>query len=659
MSLQTKYFYEFRPFRLDPEQHLLTRNGEAISLTPKAFETLRILVEKNRQVLSKEELMNQIWPETFVEEGNLTFNISVLRKALGKRPDGCPYIETVPKYGYRFSDGVSIVQDESAHLVIQEHSRSHVLIEEEIQEEVPQHDWSLSETDRTTPLVSTSGESIRLRRWLPFLVGGALAALLAVLVALDIPDMRGRVPDGKSTKPSVVVLPFVNLSSEKDQEYFSDGLTDELINALSKLEGLNVVARTSAFKFKGKAEDVRRVGALLNVGLVLEGCVLKAEDKLRVTAQLVSVSDGYLVWSGSYEREVKDVFAIQEEIAQAIVRTLQIKFTDEKGGPLVKRYTEDLQAYNLYLTGCFFRDKRTEEGFQKSIQYFEQAIAKDPQYALAYAGMAYSYFLLGNLSVSPPKDIMPKAKAAAMAALAIDPKLAAAYPALGRIESEYDLNWTAAEQDFKHAIEFNPGYSTAHHWYSIYLVFMGRLDEALTEAQRAQELDPLSLMICANLGWVLFQRRQYGDAIDQLQRTIEMDSTFYSAHLYLGRAYTHSGNLAQAIVELEKAWQLEKNPLILGYLGLAHAKAGHTAEAHRLLAKLLELRAHRFIRPSSLAEIYIGLGDKDRAFEWLEMACADERACCVLNLLKVDPLFDSLRPDSRFTALLEKVGLNN
>ena len=330
MSLQTKSLYVFGPFRLDPEQHLLTRGGEAISLTPKAFETLRILVEKSRQVLRKEELMNRIWPETFVEEGNLTFNISVLRKALGKRADGCPYIETVPKHGYRFSDGVSIVQDASVHLVIQEHSRSHVLIEEGIPEEVPRRDLALSQTDRTTPLEAASGRSTRLRRRLPILVGGALAALLAVLVALHIPNMRWRVPDGKSTKPSVVVLPFVNLSSEKDQEYFSDGLTDELINALSKLEGLNVVARTSAFKFKGMAEDVRRVGAVLNVGLVLEGCVLKAEDKLRVTAQLVSVSDGYLVWSGSYEREVKDVFATQEEIAQAIAHTLLIKLTEEK-----------------------------------------------------------------------------------------------------------------------------------------------------------------------------------------------------------------------------------------------------------------------------------------------------------------------------------------
>jgi TolB-like protein/DNA-binding winged helix-turn-helix (wHTH) protein len=330
MTLQTQTIYEFGSFRLDVRQHLLTHNGEAVPLTPKAFETLLVLVENTGQVLSKEQLMERIWPETFVEEGNLALNISVLRKALGKSPDRQPYIETVPRRGYRFITSVQLLQDEAADLIIEEHSKSRVIFEHETQELAPQLDSAHSDSDGTDTLEALSRHP-RLHRRLLVPAGGAAVALSVILLAVNVFNWREKLLGRASVEPSIAVLPFTNLSPEQEQEYFSDGLTDELINALSKLPGWRVVARTSTFKFKGTAEDVRHLGAQLGVRLILEGCVRKAENRLRVTAQLVSVSNGCQVWSGAYEQEVKGSFAIQEEIAQAIVHTLQMKLTDDNG----------------------------------------------------------------------------------------------------------------------------------------------------------------------------------------------------------------------------------------------------------------------------------------------------------------------------------------
>jgi TolB-like protein/DNA-binding winged helix-turn-helix (wHTH) protein len=327
MSLQTKTIYEFGSFRLDVRQHLLTHKGEAVPLAPKAFETLLVLVENSGQVLSKEQLMERIWPETFVEEGNLALNISVLRKALGKSPDRQPYIETFPRRGYRFITSVQLLEDEAADLIIQEHSKSRIILEHETQESAPQLDSAHSDSDGSATLGALS-RNPRLHQRLLVPAGGAAVALSVILLAVNAFNWREKLLGHASLEPSIAVLPFTNLSPEQEQEYFSDSLTDELINALSKLQGWRVVARTSAFKFKGTAEDVRQLGTQLGVRLILEGCVRKAGNRLRVTAQLVSVSNGCQVWSGAYEQEVKGAFANQQEIAQVIVHTVQMKLMD-------------------------------------------------------------------------------------------------------------------------------------------------------------------------------------------------------------------------------------------------------------------------------------------------------------------------------------------
>jgi serine/threonine protein kinase len=459
-------------------------------------------------------------------------------------------------------------------------------------------------------------------------------------------------------QPSIAVLPFVDMSSQKDQEYFCDGMAEELINALTKIEKLQVASRTSAFQFKGKAHDIHEVGKKLKVQTVLEGSVRKARNRLRITAQLVDVADGYHLWSEKYDRDMEDIFAIQDEISLAIVERLKVKLLGGEKKNLVKRYTDNIEAYNLYLKGRYFWSKRTEQGLKKGIEYFKRAIKKDAHYALAYAGLADSYSLLCSYHILSPEESIPRAETAAKRAMQIDDSLAEAYEALAHVRILYDWNWSESQQEFKRAIQVNPGFATAHQRYSLLLTVMGQLDEAIAQIKQAQELDPLSLIINTDVALIFYIARQYDRAIEQSRNVIDMDPNFGVAHFVLGLALEQKKSYKGAIAELQKGISASGGITVMtGALGHAYAVSGNRDKALRVLDELKELSRRRYVSPYTIASIYVGLGEKGQALEWLQKAYEDRSVWLIHLHLKVDPRLDSLRPDPRLKALLKKMGL--
>jgi serine/threonine protein kinase/tetratricopeptide (TPR) repeat protein len=457
---------------------------------------------------------------------------------------------------------------------------------------------------------------------------------------------------------SIAVLPFQNRSTEADSEYLSEGLAESLIYRLSQLPNLKVSPTSSVFRYKGKEIDPIKVGQELGVNAVLSGRIVQRGDNLTISAELVDVRYNKLLWGEQYDRKMSDLLATQREIAREIVEKLKLKVSGEEKG-LAKHYTDSNEAYQLYLKGRFYWNKRTEEGMQKSLEYFQQAIEKDPNFALAYSGLADAYNLLGAQDAVaggiPPTEVLPKAKAAALKALEIDNTLAEAHVSLAHVKYYYDRDWPAAEREFKRAIELNPNYPVAYHWYAVYLMSAGRLDEALAQSRRAQELDPLSLPINMTLGWVLLIARQYDQSVEQLRKTLEMDPNFIQTHHRLGLVYEQEGKYDEAIAEFRQVLNLSAGkPLGIATLAHAYALAGKRGEAQKELAELLEMSKQRYVSPASIAIIYAALGNKDQAFAWLEKAV--EGRDQTLVRLKVDPRFDSLRSDPRFADLVRRVG---
>jgi len=457
--------------------------------------------------------------------------------------------------------------------------------------------------------------------------------------------------------PSIVVLPFLDLSAQKDQEYFCDGLTEELIDALAGVKGWRVVSRTSAFAFKGKDQDIRQIGKQLNVSHVLEGSVRKSENRLRITAQLINVEDGFHLWSEKYDRELVDVFVIQDDIAGSILKKMKMKFVDNHEAQLVKRYTENLKAYNLYLQARYHLNKRTAEGLRKGVGYCEQAIEIDPDYALAYTGLSDGFILQGFQGFLPPKVVMPKAKTAAKKALEIDNALAEAHTSLGCLRAVYDWEWCESEKEFKQAIELKQNNATAHHWYVMWcLLPMGQFDLALSQLKQAQELDPLSLVISTAIGWQFFLSREYDRAIEEFTKTLEMDPDFVVAHDLIGQTFEQKGDYDRACTALKKAVALSgKRTLSLGALGHAYASSGKKNKAYRILNDLIKTAKQTYISSYDIALIYTGLGKKDEAFIWLEKTYNERNGW--LGFLNVEPRMDSLRSDTRFAELLKRVKL--
>jgi TolB-like protein/Tfp pilus assembly protein PilF len=481
-----------------------------------------------------------------------------------------------------------------------------------------------------------------------FATAGELARALVPSAAAAAVKPQGR---------SVAVLPFASLSPDPDNEYFADGVTDELINALAKVGGLHVVSRTSAFAFKGKLEDVRAIGARLQVKSVLEGSVRRAGRRLRVTAQLIDVADGFLLWSDTFDREMEDVFAIQDEISRAIVGALKVKLFGSQQQVLVKPATDDLEAYTLYLKGRHFWNRRTEQTLWQGLEYFQRAIARDPSFAQAHAGVADTYAILGFYSALPPTEAFPKAKAAALQALANDPALAEAHPALAYVYMYHDWDWAAAEKEFVTAIALNPGYATAHQWYGNFMAVLGRFDESAAAFGKAIALDPLSPLKQAALGWSHYFARRYEEAAAECRRALELDPGYWVAHLWLGIALEELGAPEEAIREFEEALRLSgRNVAGLGFLGHALAIAGRLPEARQVIQDLIHLGAERYVSPYDIGVIHLGLGESDAALQWLERAYAERDH--QMTFLLVDPRLDVVRTSPRFVSLMGKMGFS-
>lgn len=456
-------------------------------------------------------------------------------------------------------------------------------------------------------------------------------------------------------RESLVVLPFTNLSPDPENEYFCDGLTEQIIHELTKLEGLRVVAWQSAFQLKGTPCDLRTIGERLRARVALGGSVRRSGDRLRIAAQLVLIEDGRYLWSETYERQMRDVLGIQDEISQAIAATLQIRLSAGAMQP-VRKKRHDPVAYNLYLRGRFHWNRRSPEDLRKSIQYYERAIAIDPDFALAYAGLSDSYSLVADYGVAACEDTMPKARFAAEKALALDGSLAEAHTSLGFIKSLYDWDWPSGEAHYRRSIALNPGYATAHHWYGLdFLALQCRHDEALAEVEIAVQLDPLSPIINDGLGYVHILARRFDEAVAHYRRAADLDPLFYKTYTGMGRAYSLLGRYDDAITMFEKGRSLAGDvPSILGALGHTYGMAGHRQKALGLLDELQRLAERGFIASSCFALVHIGLGEKDRALRWLELGC--ERRDIALTSIGAHPIYDPLRSEPRFLSLLKKMG---
>ena len=621
--------YEFGPFRLDPAEHKLLRGNEIVALTPKAFDTLHVLVRNSGHLMGKEELIRMLWPNSFVEEGSLSNNIFLLRKVLGDDP---AFIETVPRRGYRFVGAVR-----------QSPGATTTTLPEKAPEAGAPGGVSLFAKAR--------------RPWRSRATLGILAAsLLASLAAAGWFYRGARL--GGETIDSVAVLPFVNASADPNTEYLSDGITESLINSLSQLPHLKVMSRDASFRYKGKETDAQTVGRDLGVRAIFKGRVTQYGDSLAIGAELIDARDNSHIWGQQYSRKPSEIFGLQDEIAREMTTALRLRLTDEEQKRLVRSYTPNAEAYQDYLRGRHFWQK-TGLGLNKGAEYFQQAISKDPKYALAYDGLADCNILLAVFGFSSPTESYQRAKEAALKSLEIDGTLAEAHTSLARIKAEYDWDWSGAEREFQRAIELNPSYATAYQWHGSVLATMGRPEEAMANYRRALELDPLSPTINTALGQAFYYTRQYDQAIEQLRKTLELDPDLNFARAFLALAYIQKSMNEEAITEFAKSLVISPGHVwALADLGYAYAVAGRRTEAQRMLDQLKkQLSRQKFVPADAMGHIYVGLGEKGKAFEWLEKGYESHSLGLAGVDLKVDPLWDPLRSDPRFADMLRRMNL--
>jgi DNA-binding winged helix-turn-helix (wHTH) protein/TolB-like protein/Tfp pilus assembly protein PilF len=620
MGQQDNHSYEFGRFRLKVAERVLLREGELVPLTPKVFDILVTLVEHGGQIVSKDDLMKRVWPNTFVEEGNLTQNISLLRKALGETPGGVQFIETVPRRGYRF---VAETNRAAAN-----GNRSGELPASEPVVSIP-NTASQPGGSRRTPIF----------------------ALVAGLVVVSIIGVFYFTSSGKTGNPSAIqsiaVLPFIDESSDPDAEYINDKIAESLINSLSKLPQLRVVPRGVVAGYKGKELDPRKVGQELNVQAVVTGKLRRHGDIISIQADLIDVDNVAQLWGQHYDHKVSDALLVQDDISRDIFENLRLKLNVEE--------KKQLEAYGLYLKGRNAWNKRTTDALQQAIDYFQQAIALDPNYGEAYAGLADCYNMLVVYGRLEPKEGFPKAKEAATKALEIDENSAEAHTSMAFIKFRWDWDRTATEREFQEAIKLKPAYAPAHQWYSSYLVAVERFDEAIAEAKRTEELEPLSFVASSHLGWIYYLAGQNDKAIEQCRKILELDPSSFPARRYLGLAYEAKGMYPEAIAEFQTGVKLSGSPLMHALLGHAYAASGKSAEAKQVLADLQQLQGQRYVSPYTVAAIYSGLGDDEQAFKWLERA-VEERDIWLMNL-KVDPVFAKLRSKREFTDILARIRL--
>jgi len=626
---------QFGPFQLDPVERLLLREGSEVRLSPKAFDVLVALVRSRGHLLEKDDLLKQVWPGTFVEESSLAQHVSLLRKALQDGEDGVSYIETVPKSGYRFTAPVREISGPGSAAV-------------------KPADQDLS---------PAPGEGKRSLSWIALL---ASAAVLLVAVAALWPFTgvgfwrRSSPAVPPSGKVMVVVLPFQNLTGDPGQDFFSDGFTEEMITQLGHLDPahLGVIARTSAMHYRDTKLGVDAIGRELGVQYAVEGSVRRAGNRIRISAQLIQVRDQTHLWAQNYDREGRDVLDVQSQVASAIAEQIQLKLTPEAASRFARSTPVDQEAYDAYLQGRYFWNRRDKQGLQKAVRYLEQAVAKDPSQPKFYAGLADALAILGSLPDSPiPRpEAMERARAAAMKAISLDESSAEPHASLGFVEMHYDWNWPAAEKEFRRAMELNSSYATAHHWYAYYLMAMGRQEESLAEIRHAQELDPLSLIIQRDVADMLYYARRYDEAIAQCRKTLELDPHFALANYSLYEIYSQKKMISEMDQALREIQGLGQGGLPLAGPALGDAIVGRAAKARKELLELQRLQAQGKNLAYVISVVYAGLGDRDQAFHWLDLAYKARDGALIL--LKTDPAVDPLRGDPRFAELLRKMKLS-
>jgi DNA-binding winged helix-turn-helix (wHTH) protein/TolB-like protein len=638
MAQQIRRFYEFGGFSLDAANRLLLREGRVVPLKPKVVETLLVLVEHRGEVLDKESLIKTLWPDTFVEESNLTQNIYVLRKTLGETPGAPEFIETIPRRGYRFIAAVterSDGDDGAAEVVDESHAFESVASEPSVL------------TPPSSSLSSPAGRPRARYRSGVFVVAALLLVGLAVgAVYWMIGRSAGRASAGAPVR-SVAVLPFKPLGAEAEDAYLGPGMADALITKLSGNGQVSVTPTSAVLGYGGAGQDPVAAGRELGVDAVLDGKVQRAGDAVRVTVQLVRVRDGAPLWAGKFDEQLSNIFRMQDAISEQAAAALRLSLSGDERTHARKHYTENAEAYQAYLKGRYFWNKRTPEGFRKGVEYFRRAIGIDPAYALAYAGLADCYVRLGDPGGPEERGAVARGTEAVTKALELDDTLAEAHATAGFIKFRFEWDFDGAEREYRRALELDPGYSEAHQWYAFLLLTRVRRAEADAEIARAIELDPVSLGHNEARSLYLYFARRYEESLAQCRKTLEMEPEFAPTHYVLALDYEQLGRYGEAEAELRHSGAAA---------ALAHvlAAAGKNTEARAVLAQLQERFARGEAAPGDVALVYAGLGERERALDWYERA-AESRSLRPAWLL-LDPRLDALRDSPRLAALLKRLG---
>jgi len=615
--------------------------GLRIRVQQQPMKLLQLLLERPGEVVTREELRTRVWNDESFGDFDQAVNIAIakLRSALGDSAESPRFIETLPKRGYRFIADVSVVDTVTRPKKPESSGGNVPATKEDNKDKLQGARLEVAPKGRLWP-----------RRW----IIAALALLLSLaILAVWLLRSRGSAPTGIR---SLAVLPLENLSGDASQNYFADGMTDELITDLAQISALRVISRTSVMVYKGAHKPLPQIARELNVDAVVEGSVLRSGDQVRITAQLIEASTDQHLWSQSYEGELRDTLALQSRVASAIADQIRINLTPQEQAALKSVKVVNPQAYESYLKGRYFWNKRTADGLKVALAYFNQAIDEDSKYAPAYSGLADTYALLGDwqYAVMTPKEAYPKAKAAATKALELDSTLGEAHNSLAFVLDGFDWNFDSAGKEFRRAIELNPGYATAHHWYAWHLSLLGRYGDAIAEMKKAESLDPLSLIINSDLAELLVLAHSADESIQQSRKTIEMDPNFALAHNQLAQAYLQEHMYDPAVAELQKAVQLSGgSPTCIANLARAYALSGKRSDSEKLLSDLRNRSNPAHPNSAEIAMIYASLGDKDQAMNWLEKGYEERFNPGVL----LRPGFDSLRSDSRFQNLVHRIGL--
>ncbi len=646
MSLKSNY--RFGSFELRAQTRELYNHGLKLKLRPQAYQVLALLLEHAGECVTREELQKRVWPSnTFVDfENGLNTAIKQLRASLNDSATEPRYIETLPKLGYRMIASVEYDAGSPGERVI----------------EAEEYSGSAKVAGKAT--VSTLAQPAHSRKPLWFIAAAVGVLGIACLVAFLKWPQAHRTPQraAPAARIMVAVLPFENLTGDETQDYFSDGLTEEMIAQLGRLDPqeFGVIARTSVMHYQHSSEKVDQIGSELGVQYVLEGSVRRDSENVRIDAELIEVGAQRQLWAQQYDRELTNLLVVQGEIAREISDSIQLTLGSPERSETVRQPTltpQAYQAYDLCLKGLYFWNKRNVPGFQQAIEYFQLAIARDPNYAPAYAGLANSYALMPGYTLAPASKYMPKAREAAVRALEIDDQLPEAHVALALILENYDWDWNTAEKEYRRAIELNPNYATAHHWYAEFLMWRGRFDEALRESESARRLDPLSLIIAADRGAILYFSRQYDRAIEQFQSVREMDPSFGRVRLVVD-AYMQQGRFAEALANLEDWRRTSGDGIhISSRLVYLYGRMGQKDKARAELRKLEAMSGTQALDPVLMARAYTGMGNNDAALGALEKGYAQRSN--LLTALKVEPVYDPLRDDPRFQELLRRVGFTH